>query len=113
MATTAKKRASKPVASGRKIVNKTPSRSIKSSAAAATIHPHLQTAQLMEGRSAPMLEDMHQVLQKHGFQNLTIRSMAFSASAANASPPAGLCPVWRCHTDPNGDNVCGWVLEPC
>ncbi len=77
----------------------------------ATDHPHLQTARLMEDRSTQLLQDMHQVLQKHGFENLSIHSITVSSTPSD--PPSGLCPQWRCHTDANGSNVCGWVLEPC
>jgi len=94
-----------------KAVKRTVKPTVKSPVKPGTDHPHLETARLMEGRSTQLLQDMHQVLQKHGFENLSIHSIAFSSSPSD--PPSGLCPQWRCHTDANGNNVCGWVLEPC
>ena len=79
----------------------------------AKAHPHLQAARLIEARSPRLLEDLHQVLRRHGLENLNIRSMTLSSDSSEPAAPSGLCPVWRCHTDPNGNNVCGWVLEPC
>jgi hypothetical protein len=88
-------------------------KALKRAATPVTTHPHLQTARSIEDRSPQLLEEMHQVMQKHGFSALKIRSMTFSGSSPEPSSPTGLCPRWRCHTDSSGHTVCGWVMEPC
>lgn len=76
-------------------------------------HPSIRRARLLEQTSPALLEDMHEVLGRHGFAGTRIRSLALTEGNEDPQPNSTLCKRWRCHTDGNGDTVCGWVWEPC
>lgn len=94
-------------------VTKPSKKSSKKADAHAVTHEHLQTAKLLENKSTDMLSDLHAVLEKHGFENASIQSLAVRSEPATMSAPAGLCRVWRCHTVADGTNECGWEWESC